>query len=645
MKRAFGEHLHLLTENLPELISSVEGQVTELKNEVMVENSKVAVLCKFVGDTRKKHECPLCDRSFSNTKDESSFIQKIEKSIAESPQSLQEQQAKLASSEKRLKKLQGLRPNWEAVKRLEENELRRATTLADLVQRRAAVEAELSSQRNQQLAGLKADCQQLSDLIQRICELVKVSDQISGYERQMQSELSKLKDGQEYFSVEETQNEFAKAQTASEAIKKRIQTGSQEHDRLRHEKDLLLSKKSKFNEEHSVQRSRLDQLKKETESFEKDLIPHKNLLIDQITELKIQREDLDNKIAFLLSDHDEDLVLKRRQEDKLQKTRERFSSDLSLIQSLKNKLSSNGVSVEILSEKASKVKTKIQALEDAVIAAAEEKNNIKRGITETEGELRSGSELIRMVNDNITYRGQKERIKKLKEDISENTKKIQEASIEKIDKEISLVQSSLKSVVSKRDQTTGQCNAWKEQIDRNRKELGKAIYRTVDSEYRDLMIKCGLTQMSIKDLNKYYNALDKALMKFHSVKMEEINKIMNELWQMTYRGTDIDSIKICSDCDNVKLRSYNYRVVMLKGDAELDMRGRCSAGQKVLASLIVRLALAECFCFNCGILALDEPTSNLDRYNTESFASALVEYGNPIPQSRHVDQIFYLFIY
>jgi hypothetical protein len=54
------------------------------------------------------------------------------------------------------------------------------------------------------------------------------------------------------------------------------------------------------------------------------------------------------------------------------------------------------------------------------------------------------------------------------------------------------------------------------------------------------------------------------------------------------------------------------RVVMVNGGVELDMRGRCSAGQKVLACLIIRLALAETFCLNCGILALDEPTTNLD---------------------------------
>jgi hypothetical protein len=34
------------------------------------------------------------------------------------------------------------------------------------------------------------------------------------------------------------------------------------------------------------------------------------------------------------------------------------------------------------------------------------------------------------------------------------------------------------------------------------------------------------------------------------------------------------------------------RVVMVNGGVEMDMRGRCSAGQKVLACLVIRLALA-----------------------------------------------------
>lgn len=56
---------------------------------------------------------------------------------------------------------------------------------------------------------------------------------------------------------------------------------------------------------------------------------------------------------------------------------------------------------------------------------------------------------------------------------------------------------------------------------------------------------------------------------------------------------DIEYVEIRSDLDEGssaanKRRVYNYRVVMVKGDTALDMRGRCSAGQKVSKSLSVR---------------------------------------------------------
>jgi DNA repair protein RAD50 len=70
------------------------------------------------------------------------------------------------------------------------------------------------------------------------------------------------------------------------------------------------------------------------------------------------------------------------------------------------------------------------------------------------------------------------------------------------------------------------------------------------------------------------------------------------------------------------------------------MRGRCSAGQKVLASIIIRLALAETFCNNCGILCLDEPTTNLDDNHIKSLAKALRE----IIQTRSDDQNFQLIV-
>ena len=83
-----------------------------------------------------------------------------------------------------------------------------------------------------------------------------------------------------------------------------------------------------------------------------------------------------------------------------------------------------------------------------------------------------------------------------------------------------------------------------------------------------------------------------------------------------------------------KLLLFIYR------DHELDMRGRCSAGQKVLSSIIIRLALAETFCNSCGILCLDEPTTNLDDQHVKSLAKSLRE----IIQSRSDDHNFQLIV-
>lgn len=144
------------------------------------------------------------------------------------------------------------------------------------------------------------------------------------------------------------------------------------------------------------------------------------------------------------------------------------------------------------------------------------------------------------------------------------------------------------------------------------------------------------------DIQTYSKALDNAIMKYHSIKMEDINRILGELWSQTYKGSDISTIAIKSDVNlqSKGNRSYNYRVVMYKNSNELDMRGRCSAGQKVLASILIRLALAECFGVNCGIIALDEPTTNLDHENSEALAEAL----NNIIEYRKAQRNFQLIV-
>ena len=178
---------------------------------------------------------------------------------------------------------------------------------------------------------------------------------------------------------------------------------------------------------------------------------------------------------------------------------------------------------------------------------------------------------------------------------------------------------------------------------RHQTRLREPQFKCIEKAFKDKLIEYKTVQMAVADLDRYFKALNSALMKFHETKMADINKSITELWNKTYKGSDIDGIQIKTEDEGMTAdgrRKQSYRVVMRKGDTPLDMRGRCSAGQKVLASLVIRLALAETFCINCGILALDEPTTNLDAANIRSLASAI----NDIIRARKQQANFQLIV-
>uniref|UniRef100_A0A182W127 DNA repair protein RAD50 n=1 Tax=Anopheles minimus TaxID=112268 RepID=A0A182W127_9DIPT len=180
----------------------------------------------------------------------------------------------------------------------------------------------------------------------------------------------------------------------------------------------------------------------------------------------------------------------------------------------------------------------------------------------------------------------------------------------------------------RRSELKGQMGELQHQLNELRKELDRTEYRNAARNYVTTLSETVVQRKIISDIKKYRDALESALREYHTEKMHEINRTIFSLWRDIYRGNDIDYIRINTMDDGVAERSdrrrlYTYGVVQAKNDVEIDMRGRCSAGQKVLASLIIRLALAETFCSNCGVMALDEPTTNLDRDNIDSLCESL----------------------
>lgn len=235
----------------------------------------------------------------------------------------------------------------------------------------------------------------------------------------------------------------------------------------------------------------------------------------------------------------------------------------------------------------------------------------------------------RKVQDNIDLRANRRE----RDDIKEKFEKAKAAlgttgdTGRNVERDMQKSQSERQRYLSERDKLIGNLDIYGQQSESLRRKLNSENYREIDKRYARKSIELQTTEMAVTDLKSYFDALDQSLQNFHSLKIKEINKIIRELWQTIYKGTDIEMIELESGQDSSQTgkatRSYNYRVVMKKGDYPLDMRGRCSAGQRVLASIVIRLALAETFCLNCGILTLDEPTTNLDEANKAGLAEAL----------------------
>ena len=130
----------------------------------------------------------------------------------------------------------------------------------------------------------------------------------------------------------------------------------------------------------------------------------------------------------------------------------------------------------------------------------------------------------------------------------------------------------------------------------------------------------------IADTKKLNSTLEEALIYEHIKKIKELNKIVDRIWKETYAESDIQSIQIQCILQEQKNqeKSFYYEVQCLqKNEQPLFLKYFGSSGQKVLACLVIRLALAEFFQLECQLFALDEPTTHLDSVNSTSLAKYL----------------------
>jgi DNA repair protein RAD50 len=204
-------------------------------------------------------------------------------------------------------------------------------------------------------------------------------------------------------------------------------------------------------------------------------------------------------------------------------------------------------------------------------------NEAKAALESLDLEARSGESTLANLRQNIQFRKLAKQITSTQSEIDafdmEEAAKARRNFEEKYPKE----KEREEQLHSKLAHLGGELSSQKQQLkewDDDLKDF-KDIYK----KYTDQLITVKMSDMANNDLEKYAKALDNAIMKYHTLKMEEVNDTMKHLWNKTYQGTgmvhppissflhlsftlkDIDGIRIRADSEGgTTKRSYNYRV-------------------------------------------------------------------------------------
>mmetsp|Transcript_1481 Transcript_1481/g.3548 ORF Transcript_1481/g.3548 Transcript_1481/m.3548 type:complete len:1339 (+) Transcript_1481:212-4228(+) len=608
---------------MKEVIKELKLDIETAKQNLGFLNDLAALTDNYVKEAQDKACCPLCERDFAGGKagqELRKFVERLQEKKRgsvdpeeqrKSAEDAARQAKELRVLEEALVKVELAASNQQNMKKYEHEILALDVQIAEFDEpSEDGVQLDKAKEDLKEALRIQSTVQDL-----RLSELSRLKEEVSAFRIDGDAEGRGLEDVTR--ELEQREGELEELQRQAAKIKKSVDDHRNE---IQRQYESIVAARAEYvdmqhqEEQRGVHQRQLDEEQASRDQKEKELqelkdcrVPdsaRKEALREEAASMRVAHERDEKALDRDLDDTKQDW-LKLEPIEKEVHTYRQLGKDETLERKIRDRREIEGKFREVKRDKDTKEEKRRETL---------------RGLDQHKEDLAKCNDMLEL----ITLR---ERIATATDTLDERTQALNNLPPKQdVDNEKQKQVKEISKCDKNKYEKLGSISTLEANIRKHDDELKNPKYKGVAQRHKQIVIKLMAMEASNKDLAKYSSALDKALMRFHEMKMEEINKIIKEYWQTTYKGTDIDTIEIKADVDNTaNRRSHNYRLIMhtRSGNAQIDMRGRCSAGQKVLASLVVRMALAETFCHSCGILALDEPTSNLDHHNIDGFTDAL----------------------
>jgi DNA repair protein RAD50 len=538
-----------------EVIATFEANQAVLKKDVEIFAEMYSYYQGCKKTAAEKSICQLCDRQFKTENEKSRFSAKIEKHLNLAVD--EDLKKELDELDIDLKSARGVSTEYDTYMRLTNKEipeisaeLARSRTRRDgLATQITAIENDLS-----RAEGSKQVAEALSRPVQNICKL--------------QEEISSLEKETSGLQVEGGESQ---APTSVEGIEAELLALSEEAASLRSKITQLTAQKnesqtaiSRFERQTMEISSKLSEMRFELEKREMLNVRIEELQAvitkqrDILSKAEAEEQSFAEDYAAAEANYEEALRSSNGTESILQAKISKLSDGFDRIKEAHDEITKFVSSGSL--QKLSDTTTEATTMRQRNSEFESSRRQLLSAIEKARDDLRDQEQTKATISNNVVYRRNKAALAELHREVRELHDKYAEADHRTYVQEAkeaeavhtrlqALQQSKIGSMQAKDAQLAQLISDWERD------------YKDTAQNHKEAHIKVETTRAAIDDLGRYATALDQAIMRYHSLKMQEINRIMEELWRKTYQGTDVDTILIRSDNENAKgKQSYNYRV-------------------------------------------------------------------------------------
>ncbi|CAK9149110.1 unnamed protein product [Ilex paraguariensis] len=228
----------------------------------------------------------------------------------------------------------------------------------------------------------------------------------------------------------------------------------------------------------------------------------------QITHLAEALGPLSKEKEKLLSDHDDLKVKLNRDYEEQVELKRNYQQEVEALLKVTSKVKEyydlkKGERLKELQEKQTLSESQLQICDTR-------KQEILAELSKSKDMMRNQDQVRRNIEDNLNFRKTKAEVDELTHEIELLEDRILKiGGVSTFEADLVKIAQERERLLSELNRYHGTMSVYQSNITKNKIDLKQAQYKDIDKRYFDQLIQLKTTEMANKDLDRYYNALDK----------------------------------------------------------------------------------------------------------------------------------------